>query len=114
MPLDLQPYKYEIDEATGIAKLSHVVPSIRYMALGRPDVLFQGGVYYYENGEVVPAEKLAEYGLVLKPKTEKEANEQVMKPPKEIEDIVEEARADTMRQQAVRAAGAVPKKKKGE
>lgn len=63
MPLDLFTHKYRTDPQTGRVAISKVIPYRLFVAKGRPNVFLQNGVYYYENGEAIPDEKVTELGL---------------------------------------------------
>ena len=63
MPLDPVVDKYRVNPATGIAEPVESKPIVTFVALGRPTIKLQAGIYYYEDGTIVPKEELDRCGL---------------------------------------------------
>lgn len=102
MPLDLSPDKARINPMTGLSEKIESFPYLRYVGLGRPTVFLQAGVYYYESGEIVPDEKVIEYGLY--PTFEKGVPEG-MSVPAEVAAILEAQKVEGFEEQARRLVG---------
>lgn len=102
MPLDLSPDKARINPMTGLSEKIESFPYIRYVGLGRPTIYLQAGVYYYESGEVVPDEKVTEYGLT--PTFENGVPEK-MSVPAEVAAILEAQKTEGIEEQARRLVG---------
>lgn len=102
MPLDLHPDKYRVNGATGLSEPVESTPYVRYVAMGRPTIYLQAGVYYYESGEVVPDEKVREYGL--SPTFDNGAPASMSVTP-EVAAILEAQKQENMKKLALAAAG---------
>lgn len=102
MPLDLRPDKYRVNNATGNSEPVSSTPYVRMVALGRPTIMLQAGVYYYESGEIVPHEKLVEFGL---PTDFAKEGVRGMDPHPLAKGIIDKAEKDSIEQQAYRLVG---------
>lgn len=105
MGLDLRPDKYRVNGATGMSEPIESTPYVRMVALGRPTIYLQAGVYYFESGEIVPKDMLKEYGLVTDFTKESPRG---LEPHPEVVKIIEANHVESLHQAAYRLVQGAP------